>query len=103
MIKSKMKTAIIHYWLVNDSGGEKVLGKLVEQTADFRFLERWTSEGWKQAGSGFYNRFVSGIERNFGGGVLTTYLHLSAGDAMSCRYCIVFVINGRKYLSASHC
>ncbi|MBL7017122.1 MAG: glycosyltransferase [Kiritimatiellales bacterium] len=29
-----MKTAIIHYWLVNDRGGEKVLAKLCEQFPD---------------------------------------------------------------------
>lgn len=28
---TNMKTAIIHYWLVNDRGGEKVLAKLAEQ------------------------------------------------------------------------
>jgi len=29
-----MKTALIHYWLVNDRGGEKVLAKLAEQFPD---------------------------------------------------------------------
>lgn len=30
----KMKTALIHYWLVNDRGGEKVLARLAEQFPD---------------------------------------------------------------------